>query len=334
MLARMAGVTSGFYVPYHGGVWLIDEPKNIQEIHQRRSSIMSRLLDDEVYSRELSTGLKVSGLQAGVFKFDFSNLPNALMAHDVTEASHFPSLLQATAERVKIMNAFALCLHSSFIEIENRDMGSFWLTHEDLLHYGMGGVGGLDGREVGGPGMQRLSVMPTDQDSTETISRNVIDGAVDLLDEILGHDFENAGDLASLLNHAITSHKKHNFELAVVSAWTVCEALLNELWKMYYTGALTGTIRSNLPRERRDKLDGRDFTASIVSEVLNLSGVLDNEMHVALNLARSRRNKWLHGGRAPGFGDSGKSIDVARGMIDATLGINVNISTDIGASSL
>lgn len=49
-----------------------------------------------------------------------------------------------------------------------------------------------------------------------------------------------------------------------------------------------------LNSKRRDKLRGRDFTASVILEILELAGELPHELFSKVDSIRKARNDWLH----------------------------------------
>jgi hypothetical protein len=151
------------------------------------------------------------------------------------------------------------------------------------------------------------------------------------LDAILKHDLEFALDLVALLHYAHVAYQEHDYPLATVLAWTVCEALLNAQWKNYLDKRRQrqeggqSTIAINRPR--RDFLTSAEITASIKSEVLELAGELSLETYNAIKPARSARNKWLHELKEPSGKSAARALQAAQLFIDDIFGFGLQLST-------
>lgn len=75
-------------------------------------------------------------------------------------------------------------------------------------------------------------------------------------------------------------------------AWSIIEAALFREWKDYLDKCKQSGI--DISAKRTDKLTGRDFTASVVQETLNLAGVLTNNDYAEIDEVRKARNNWIH----------------------------------------
>jgi hypothetical protein len=76
-------------------------------------------------------------------------------------------------------------------------------------------------------------------------------------------------------------------------------------------------------KERRKLLNGADFTASIVSQILSICGKIDDKTLDRLDEARRRRNAFAHNLVPIKFADAGKAIRLATDMITEIVGIRV-----------
>ncbi|KJK48914.1 hypothetical protein UK23_15410 [Lentzea aerocolonigenes] len=327
----MAGTISGFYLRQTRDLWLCGEPEGWAEIMTGKGPWSHEVFTETVWSHEIDAGISISGQRQGTFEFDFAGYPSALTDWDEGDspsAFDFDELLRATRVRVNVMNAFALALHSAFVSVERHGAEPFSLTHTDLYHRHPSGNG------IGGNAILGLPNTPEDKwRAGGAVSAAVMDKAADLLNQVLQHEAPGTLDLIVLVNQALVAHTKHDFAGSIIAFWTVCEALQNQLWKSYYEqqiAAAGGTVS----KKRREKLNGRDFTASIVSEILGLAGVLPAPLHASLDENRILRNKWLHGGKIPTYIDSGKCGETVKEMLRLTLGIDLPLALSIGASGL
>lgn len=106
---------------------------------------------------------------------------------------------------------------------------------------------------------------------------------------------DNYATPLALLHQASYQFENHRFSSALIEAWTVSEVVLNILWKQYQAEACSEPEpRTLINKERRDLLNGRDFTASIKSQALSLSGRISDELLTDLHRARKSRNDFMH----------------------------------------
>jgi hypothetical protein len=72
------------------------------------------------------------------------------------------------------------------------------------------------------------------------------------------------------LARAVSSFNKHDFNTSLVLCWFLLEQELNSRYSHYLQSAASNghTISS----DRKKFLEGRDFTASIISNILELNG--------------------------------------------------------------
>jgi hypothetical protein len=88
------------------------------------------------------------------------------------------------------------------------------------------------------------------------------------------------------------------FGEAITLGWTVCEQLVSITWDRMLDDTREADAE-RMPRERRSKLLGRDYTASVKSEVLELRGRIPHDLFRKLEIARKARNRWAHQMRPP-----------------------------------
>lgn len=313
------GTKSAFLLP--GGYWPIEEPSTQDQV------IPLEAFFEENGVWRLACGVSVSTRRGGVVVFDFSGYPSALMTvNDGPE--YFSALIAATQTRVKLINAFSLCLHSSRLINENLGTDGFQIDHQDLFH--------LSGDDVAaGMGGNGLSKLPTavrggflrDFYRHGVLPKISLDLACETFDFLATHEKDKALDLAALLNSSLTAFGNHDFPSSLITAWTVCETLLQGHWMSYMT-------EKGANSSRRQKLAGRDFTASVVSEILELAQVIDSDTLGSLDRARKARNAWMHNIKAPDFQEARDGIEIAASMLSQTLGREIRVGAGVGATGL
>ncbi|GAA1606943.1 hypothetical protein GCM10009789_71580 [Kribbella sancticallisti] len=230
-----------------------------------------------------------------------------------------------------MINAFALCLHSATVELDKISYGGFRVTHEDLVHFD----DPLKG--YGGPGLAHLPSIPGQgillpfPERHGTCPAATIEHACKQLDAVLQSPHPKSLALVALTNHALNACKGHDFELAVATAWTACESLLESLWDEY-TRTQAALHSLSVTRKRRAQWAGRDFTASIIVEVMTLAGTISPELSTAIGDVRSKRNKWIHGIAAASYQDAIDAVNLARDLLDEVMDLKFKVAPAVGVS--
>lgn len=78
-----------------------------------------------------------------------------------------------------------------------------------------------------------------------------------------------------------------------------------------------------MSRERRKKLTGRDYTASVVIEVLELEGIISHDLYRELEIARKCRNKWMHEMASPKASEVKVCVSAAFHLVRRVWGIDL-----------
>jgi hypothetical protein len=104
-----------------------------------------------------------------------------------------------------------------------------------------------------------------------------------------------------------------------VLAWFITEGSIAKLWERHLHSLNreyeNGQKRIN--RERNDLLVGRDFTISIVSNLLELWDILPNPLFKDIDAVRKFRNQIVHKLRyVPNATDTQLSLKTAQAMIE------------------
>lgn len=164
------------------------------------------------------------------------------------------------------------------------------------------------------------------------VAIDVLADAFALTDTALADETNDAATLGELLLHAFELHDSGKYEASHISAWTVAERCMNQIWRSHLNDAETrfssptgDSDEKFINSNRMQKLTGRDFTASIVSEVLSLNGLLPFEQYKLTASVRQTRNDWLHKLRCIESADSAKAINLARFMLQHSGVLDVDI---------
>lgn len=304
-----------------------------------------------IHTQTLSMGIKVEVCRDGIFIFDFSDWPNGcpitIPAYTAEKGKPVPGAVAqagvtATTHRyncLAVMNTHLASLSTSWSRVQKTHMplqqvvtpASHFSVAWSGSHRYLNGVSAQDpnlayvaasidfGHDLRNP--RRRSVM-----SLDTVTHSL-----SLLDKILT---DQAGDLQLMVKQlylAAFQYSEHDFATALTLAWTVSEKLLRTRWHEYIKEQgeehdATGKPLRILNSDRRKSLHGTAYTASIISEVLSLAGILDHDLYTKLASSRNARNKWLHNLAPISDRMAAEAIQTAQQFIKEVCGIDLSIS--------
>ena len=297
---------------------------------------------ETVSRRAMRCGISVRIRRDGLFMFDFTDFAPG----GVVEIPRFDSLLgQAFAEvraaenkaediavfRAQIINAFQACLetagavHGSGASIMGEPV-NFKETVKTIsidydppysldVRYPNRFVHAIANKALGS---LSKAVFPP----RRTFNLASVEAAVDLLDNLLSSDPLFAVDIVEAAYIAAIRFSEKRMGEAVVIGWSVCERLLNAKYEGYLDKSTQGRGQ-RLSRERRKKLTGRDYTASVLTEFLELSGQLDKTLYGRLEEARKARNAWAHNLDQPRLSQAYDCLRAGWQLIEEVLGLRV-----------
>lgn len=155
-----------------------------------------------------------------------------------------------------------------------------------------------------------------DTESTHALARNVLDGkyapifnpgqrrtlelevvahSFSALDHIIGLESGRYIPIVEAAYQSACRATELRFGESIAIGWTACEQLVSMEWKrLLQEDNASRSEELKMSRERRKKLEGRDYTASVMVEVLELNGRLSGPLYRHLEIARKARNNWAH----------------------------------------
>ena len=313
-----AGVEGYFPIP---AIWVGEEPDSNAQL-----SLNGAILHAVVYTTTLSFGIEVRVQRNGTFLFDFSSWP---VAPQVTipgyripdpDAPYRQPKETVTAEnkaeeyalyRAQVMNVHQLCMLTSWwkakrysIQIGNPVVASGALKH-----------------------LTFSSQHPHDED-IESITKyrevwdiEIIKLSLELLDQILIHEDLALIEIVEAMYFATFRYSENRFGEALILAWEVCEQLIYVTWENFLRDR---SIRG----KRKERLEGVNYTVSIMVEILELNGELAHELYLDLDTARSARNSWVHKMQMPGYGEVDKAFRSAEKLLLQVKGISLSLITN------
>jgi hypothetical protein len=247
-------------------------------------------------------------------------LPNAYVEAD--EAA-----LENVVNRTQMLNCFLGCLSTSISSIHKT---ALWLGQEispsTYIPFPVPreSLSKLDSVSVEtafcNSGMARaIAEKPRIVFKDETLTT-----ACALLDTILENPV--AVRLVDLIYKGAIRYAQHDFSLAAVIGWAVCEKVLNISWAGHLSAIRSEAVTpERMPGDRFRKLTGRDFTASIITEIQELFGLIPNELFEKLNNTRQVRNSWMHELENVSDKEASSALNLAQEMVNRVFNVRLLI---------
>jgi hypothetical protein len=271
---------SGVYEPMLPAGWIGERPADHELARQPGAAIPARWRD-VVLTRRLGCGVEVRVELRGFAVYDFANWPPGVARPpatgrirtfaDVSNAAK-PALVQ----RLRLINSHLTLLHAAAMSCHDVSPSVMRVHERDLYRFDYPDDGG-DGywyRPYG-------ELLPTDVTFGDrarfgTMPTATFELSLDWLDAVVA-----TGTLIEfdLLNQTQAGLATHDYALAVVAGWTVCELRARALG----AGVPGGNARD----------------VSKVCDALEQHGMVSGSLAQRMGILRKRRNKWLHSGAEP-----------------------------------
>ena len=282
-------------------VWIDEEPPAATV-----SSLNPGIHHAVAIKKILRCGIEVLVQRDGTFLFDFSSWPLAPSIVipgykiDCPGQSYRMPVETANAEenaeayavlRAQVMNAHQVCLTTSELVLKktSAQMGlpitpwnAFKAISFHAPHYSN------DNQNI--QDLARNIINNKDQvPDRKSVPRrvlplNVVEHSFKLLDQLLSaNDTVLIKLVEGLYMSAFRCYDKR-FGEAITLVWVVCEQLLSMKWKEFLNETKS---KGRMPKRRRGKLEGRDFTASSITEVLELNGIINYDLYLNLEAAEN-----------------------------------------------
>lgn len=264
-----------------------------------------------------------------VFGFDGSadyaggNVPayslgeNRIIPSHVTAADD--ARIKLAYERFKYMNAFLLAICSGYSAVEKAAKPT--QAPIDPTNYFTARF--HDGRWE--TIMDKGRKMEYPLDNRPITNPDVILFAVELLKKSDSTFEAISFELLSLIYISCHQYAKHQFSSAHLIAWSVVEMIQNHIWKDLQSsidkksGGLT-----QISSARSKLLNGRDFTAAVVSQNLSICGKYDDRTLASVDDARRKRNNFTHALSPIDSEDAGRVIQLSADLITNIIGSRVS----------
>lgn len=312
-----------------------------------------RRLNPEVHHeiilrRTMRCGIEIRVQRDGMFWFDFAKWPLAPQVTipgyrilDPGKPYRPPPASQKAEElaesfavlRAQVMNVHQAAFTSSESIVKRRSAGmgfpvTAWSTDKAIswrgLHSYHDDVEDLHalGRNIlnNSHGVNRTRPL-----GRRVIETEVVEHSIDLLDGVLAKSDVAVIQMVEALYMAACRNRDKRFGEALTLAWSVCEQAIFAKWRGHIDSLRSPVDATRMPKDRKEKLLGRDYTSSVVLETLEFLGILDGETYRMLDICRRARNKWAHQLRTPKESESQLCVRTAQKLIGQTFGIPLHL---------
>ena len=306
-------------------------------------SVDVRAMEDEVYRRKIPGGIEVKVTRDGLFVFDFSSWARCQRPPEVENMVDFDEEVSGRVGKAEVMNAYLVCLYSAIIRIQRFNPEKMTVTLSDMI-----AMRSFDSRDMVAGSLKCLpwvqarypsqypSTIPPGLDwrilaRSFAIEKPTLDQSFELLEAILKRPYDTGTALTALLNSACKTFEDHDYWFSLVVSWSLSEKILQSLFESYVDAnrekAVEGKSITFINAERRKKLlDGRDFTASVVIEILSFLDVFPLQLYNDLSRVRRARNNWIHNLKPVSRKEAELGVNVAVQLFRELTGIDLCLS--------
>lgn len=272
----------------------------------------------------------IVGVRGGFIVFEFDKSPHFsggdVPAYSLGDDRRIPSnVTRASRDRDELayrrftyMNAFLLALYSGLSTVQKRaapvqepiDPTNYFLAEPTADGWALAYD---SGRKIEYP-----------RDRTDIVQIETLSHALQLIQCCFAVLGRSSLELLELVYIACHQYARHQFASAHLLAWSAIESLLNYMWlDLQSQISLESGGHTRLTKERKKLLEGRDYSASVISQILSLCNNIDDDLLDRLNYARKKRNAFAHSLERISSGDAGSAIRLATDMITRIADIRV-----------
>lgn len=215
----------------------------------------------------------------------------------------FLGSMKTISAYVKNVNALALIFESVFIkETKNYYFETKELTNQECfgVRYENGKWAGESvqqlekfqharmGLNIGpfpNPAMQPIFLM------RPIVSLEIVQETANIYKTIFANEWLIS--LVSSLNKSISEYKIANYDTALVLSWFIIESIISDKWAQWIASK-EEKIPGRINRERKKRLQGRDYPISVRLNIMEMNEVISLELYQMLDKVRANRNSIVH----------------------------------------
>ncbi|MBI1214689.1 MAG: hypothetical protein GC185_02590 [Alphaproteobacteria bacterium] len=156
------------------------------------------------------------------------------------------------------------------------------------------------------------------------ISEEVMDYTVQAFNDCYAQFGDETVEVLSLLYLACYEYRMHQSASAHLISWAIVEKCINKIWLQLQSEVdLNSGGHTALDKNRRKLLSGRDYTISIIAQILSLTKKVDDDLLTRMDQARKVRNNFAHSLNPVSASDATNSIRLATDLISRLSGFKL-----------
>jgi hypothetical protein len=287
-------------------------------------------LREEVLRADLGSGISIKVDRDGLFLFDFSNWNPAKSPKGKISADEITELI---LKRIMVLNTFLACLYTALNHhkektffIEKMIVSPANIIKASSFNNGDLQLNSREAAELSG------ASCCSDYDPSKPIFADwrlnrillikdeELEEAISLFDSIVGDETTNLLQICELYIFSCKFFEDYNYNLSLLTSWAITENLLQQLWQRYIqvnrNREVKGEMAVFINKDRKEKLQGRDYSASTVSEILSLANEIPHDIYQDMSRIRQIRNDWIHGLKQVARTDTALAIDLAERILN------------------
>jgi hypothetical protein len=240
---------------------------------------------DVVVARQLTCGINIEAQRRGFVIYDFSAWPPGIVRPsrapirlgDVSDDAK-----KALIQRLRLINSHLMLLHAASMHDGHGSPVVLRVERRDLYHQDADDEGNSFWFGLTGPIASSWTRVESNR-CNDSLPTSTFELALGWLDAIVKLEAINEFDL---LSQAFTAVWNHDYPLALITSWSICERRINAL-------CVKGQIPLTRPR------DGGFVPVKTLMNELAAAGTLTGNVQRQLDKVRESRNIWIHGGPEP-----------------------------------
>jgi len=268
------------------------------------SSEFTKKMSEIVFARDIE-GISLRIARDGLIELRDQCLEERAQSRN----KKFQELAQMWSEYLQLANSVFLMLDMAAVAAQNFALFDFQeVTRKDAFRMsyenGKFSSSGVSIESVSGSYQMGRFLsnyqpgLPLSHDPRISFRQVVREKTLSLLSEYISQSLKVHGLLEKLysLAKSLSEYKVGNYKVCIVLCWFVIEEILNEKYKDFLKNKNCQVgKKKRINSKRKSLLTSRDFTASVVSNILELSDVISLAQFNSVDKIRRMRNDIAHG---------------------------------------
>jgi hypothetical protein len=138
----------------------------------------------------------------------------------------------------------------------------------------------------------------------------------------------NAVDILSELVKSIGEYNLGNYSTSLVLSWFIIESFVKEQWNSLLDSKnmIYEHEKKRISKKRKDYFNGRDYSMSIITNILELFNEIDYEIFEMIDFVRNKRNKIVHRTSKCNSSDCEKAFYIVKKFIMKNMELDLDFS--------